>query len=37
MEEWNNGITDIITYLNKEAVGNAWKKSGVNRDEIFLV
>ena len=37
MEEWNNGITDIKTYLNKEAVGNAWKKSGVNRDEIFLV
>ena len=28
---------DIITYLNKEAVGNAWKMSGVNRDEIFLV
>ena len=37
MEEWNNGITDIKTYLNKEAVGNAWKKSGVYRDEIFLV
>ena len=37
MEEWNNGITDIKTYLNKEAVGNAWKMSGVNRDEIFLV
>ena len=37
MEEWKNGITDIKTYLNEEAVGNAWKKSGVNRDDIFLV
>ena len=37
MEEWKNGITDIKTYLNEEAVGNAWKKSGVSRDEIFLV
>ena len=24
-------------YHNEEAVGSAWKKSGVNRDELFLV
>ena len=30
-------IDTAQAYLNEEAVGNAWKKSGVNRDEIFLV
>ena len=30
-------LKDVENYLNEEAVGNAWKKSGVNRDEIFLV
>ena len=28
-------IDTAQAYLNEEAVGNAWKKSGVNRDEIF--
>ena len=30
-------IDTAQAYLNEEAVGSAWKKSGVNRDEIFLV
>ena len=30
-------IDTAQAYLNEEAVGNAWKKSGVNRDEILLV
>ena len=30
-------IDTAQAYLNEEAVGNAWKKSGVNRDEVFLV
>ena len=30
-------IDTAQAYLNEEAVSNAWKKSGVNRDEIFLV
>ena len=30
-------IETAQAYLNEEAVGNAWKKSGVNRDEIFIV
>ena len=30
-------IDTAQAYLNEEAVGNAWKKSGVSRDEIFLV
>ena len=30
-------IDTAQAYLNEEAVGNAWNKSGVNRDEIFLV
>ena len=30
-------IDTAQAYLNEEAVGNAWKKSGVNRDEIFIV
>ena len=30
-------IDTAQAYLNEQAVGNAWKKSGVNRDEIFLV
>ena len=30
-------IDTAQAYLNEEAVGNAWKKSGVNRDDIFLV
>ena len=30
-------IDTAQAYLNEEAVGNAWKKRGVNRDEIFLV
>ena len=30
-------IDTAQAYLNEEAVGNAWKKSGVDRDEIFLV
>lgn len=30
-------IDTAQAYLNEEAVGNAWKKSGVNRDDIFLI
>ena len=30
-------IDTAQAYLNEEAVGNAWKKSGISRDEIFLV
>ena len=30
-------IDTAQAYLNEEAVGNARKKSGVSRDEIFLV
>lgn len=30
-------IDTAQAYLNEEAVGNAWRKSGVGRDELFLV
>ena len=30
-------IDTAQAYHNEEAVGSAWKKSGVNRDELFLV
>ena len=30
-------IDTAQAYQNEEAVGSAWKKSGVNRDELFLV
>ena len=30
-------IDTAQAYLNEEAVGNAWKKSGVYRDEIIIV
>lgn len=47
-EECERCVTDAISvgyrmidtaqaYHNEEAVGRAWKKSGVSRDEIFLV
>ena len=28
-------IDTAQTYLNEETVGNAWKKSGISRNEIF--
>ncbi len=47
-EECENCVMDAISvgyrmidtaqaYHNEEAVGNAWKKSGVSRDQLFLV
>lgn len=47
-EECENCVMDAISvgyrmidtaqaYLNEEAVGSAWKKSGVSRDQLFLV
>ena len=30
-------IDTAQAYHNEEAVGSAWKKSGINRDELFLV
>ena len=47
-EECENCVMDAISvgyrmidtaqaYHNEEAVGSAWKKSGVSRDQLFLV
>lgn len=30
-------IDTAQAYKNEEAVGSAWKKSGISRDELFLV
>ena len=30
-------IDTAQAYLNEEAVGSAWRKSGISRDDLFLV